>query len=227
VIACAVALALFSVAEWHQRREIKATRWGKVALFGGAAGFLSGAAGQLLYNLADSGFFKFYVLRVAVWALSGMLLGAILSRQVPNLGPQRGAAAGAIGGAAGCLAALAAWAVLPDSAEAVGRVLGFGLLGLALGLAMHIVEKMFREASVEIEWAPFESTRIGLGPKPITIGGGEDHIFIRGKPPHVSSIVFHNGQIEHIETANGKRTPLADGSRLRVGGLNMVVHAAK
>jgi uncharacterized protein involved in tellurium resistance len=41
----------------------------------------------------------------------------------------------------------------------------------------------------------------------------------------VSSLVLQNGLIEHVETANGKRTPLQDGSRLRIGGLNLVVHA--
>jgi uncharacterized protein involved in tellurium resistance len=112
---------------------------------------------------------------------------------------------------------------LPGSA---GRIVGIALLGLSLGLAMYFVEKMFREACVEVEWAPNETSRVGLGAQPVVIGGGgEEHIFKRGLPPYVSSLIFKDGLIEHVETANGNRTPLLDGSRLRIGGLNMVVHA--
>jgi hypothetical protein len=227
VLASILAAALFAAAEWHQRREITPPKILRVMLFGAVAGFISGAAGTVLYNLADPGYFQHYVVRIASWALSGLLLGAILSRRVPNLGLARGAIAGAVGGAVGCVGALITWSILPESAEFVGRIIGFGLLGLALGLAIHIVENMVREACVEVEWAPNETSRVSLGATPVTVGGGEDHIFIRGLPHHVSSIVFTNGQIEHIETANGKRTPLQDGSRLRIGGKYMVVHASK
>jgi hypothetical protein len=107
-----------------------------------------------------------------------------------------------------------------------GRIVGIALLGLALGLAMYFVETMSSEASVEVEWAPYESTLVGLGAQPVVIGGGgEEHIFKKGLAPMVSSLIFKDGRIEHVETASGKRTPLQDGSRLRVGGLNMVIHA--
>ncbi len=226
-LAAVLAAALFTAGEWHQRRNITVPKLLRILLFGALAGFVSGAAGQALYDLADPGYFKFYVLRVVSWALSGLLLGAILSQRIPNLGMARGAVAGAVGGAAGCVGALITWEAVPYSAGFLGRIIGFALLGLALGLAIHIAENMFREACVEVEWAPNETTRISLGSTPVTVGGGEDHIFIRGLPHHVSSIVFSNGQIEHIETANGKRTPLEDGSRLRIGGKYMVVHASK
>jgi hypothetical protein len=154
----------------------------------------------------------------------GALLGAMLSRNIPNLGMARGLGAGAFGGAVGCMGFLLTSTFLPGAA---GRIVGVALLGLALGLAMHLAENMFREASVEVEWAPYETTHVGLGAQPVVIGGGgEEHIFKKGLPPQVSRLVFKDGQIEHIETASGKRTPLQDGSRLRIGGLNMVVHAS-
>ena len=108
----------------------------------------------------------------------------------------------------------------------VGRFVGVAILGAALGIAMYLAENLFREASLEVIWAPNETSRVSLGAQPISIGGGEDHVFVRSLSPHVSSIVFQNGQIEHIETASGKRTPLQDGSRLRIGPINLVVHAA-
>lgn len=227
VLASVLTLALFLAVEWYHRRDVNAAGVRNVIVFGAIAGFASGAAAEFVYSLAENGFFKFYVVRAASWALSGLLLGGILSRRIPNLGLARGAAAGAVGGAIGCGGALLTWALVPNSAEFLGRIIGFGLLGLALGLAIHIVEDIFREACVEVEWAPNETTRMSLGATPVTVGGGEDHIFIRGLPHHVSSIVFTNGQIEHIETANGKRTILLDGSRLRIGGKYMVVRASK
>ena len=216
--------ALFLAGEWHQRRELKPERVAKVLALSAAAGFLSGAGAQYLYSM-DIGSWELrnFGLRIAAWAVMGALLGAMLSRSVPNLGLARGFGAGAVGGAVGCMGFLLTLQFLPG---VVGRIVGVALLGLALGLAMYFVENMFREASVEVEWAPYETSRVGLGPTPVFIGGGgEEHIFKKGLPPAVSSLVLRDGLIEHVETANGKRTPLQDGSRLRIGGLNLMVHA--
>ncbi|MBX7135041.1 MAG: hypothetical protein K1X67_20440 [Fimbriimonadaceae bacterium] len=216
--------ALFLASEWHQRREFSSDRWAKVFSLGAIAGFLSGAGAQYLYSLEIGSFeLRNYGLRILAWAIMGALLGAMLSRSVPNLGLIRGTSAGVLGGAIGCMGFLLTSMFLPGFA---GRVVGIALLGLALGLAMYFVQNMFQEASLEVEWAPNESTRVGLGAQPVVIGGGgEEHIFKKGLPPCVSSIVLKDGLIEHVETSNGKRTPLQDGSRLRIGGLNMVVHA--
>jgi len=223
--ASVLGLALFLASEWHQRRDLRPERTAAVFAISAAAGFLSGAGAQYLYSL-DFGTFKLqnYGLRILAWAFMGALLGGMLSRSVPNLGVRRGFSAGALGGAVGCMGFLLTSMFLPGSA---GRIVGIALLGLALGLAMHFVESMFREASVEVEWAPNETSYVGLGAQPVTIGGsGEEHIFKKGLAPHVSSLVFKDGLIEHVESANGRRTPLEDGSRLRIGGLNMLIHAA-
>jgi hypothetical protein len=224
VFATFLGAALFMASEWHQRRELKPGRLAKTLAISAAAGFLSGAGAQYLYSL-DFGSWELrnFGLRVLAWAIMGALLGTMLSQSVPNLSSARGFAAGALGGALGCMGFLATSMFWPGIA---GRVVGIALLGFALGLAMYFVEDMFSEASIEVEWAPYETSRVGLGPRPVFIGGGgEEHIFKKGLPPAVSSIVFKNGLIEHVETANGKRTPLQDGSRLRIGGLNLVVHA--
>lgn len=215
---------LFLAGEWHQRRELKPDRTIRVAVISGAAGLLSGAGAQYLFSMEVGSFqLRNYGLRILAWAIMGALLGAMLSRSVPNLPLRRGFGAGAIGGAVGCMGFLLTSMYLAGS---TGRTVGIALLGLSLGLAMYFVENMFREASVEVEWAPRETTRVGLGAQPVVIGGGgEEQIFKKGLPPYVSSLVFRDGLIEHVETANGKRTPLQDGSRLRIGGLNMQVHA--
>ncbi len=217
-------LLLFIAGEWYQRHDLSPGRAAQVLAGSALAGFVAGAAAQYLFSMEIGSFeLKYYALRIVAWAVMGALLGALLSRAVPNLGMVRGLGAGAVGGAIGCMGFLLASMFLPGFA---GRVAGIALLGLALGLAMYFVQNMAREASVEVEWAPYETSFVGLGSQPVFVGGGgEEHIFKKGLPPQVSSLVFNGGVVEHIETVTGKRTPLQDGSRLNIGGLTLVVHA--
>ncbi len=225
IAASVLATALFVAGEWHQRRDVRPRSAQKILLLGALAGFVSGAVAQAAYSVQiGPAAFHAVVVRVACWALMGALLGALLSRPVPNLGLLRGLLAGAVGGGLGGVGFLLVGAVLPD---AIGRLVGIGTLGLALGLAMIVVEKLFREASLEVIWAPNETTNFNLGAQAVTIGGGENHVFVRGLPPRFARIAFSNGLIEYVETATGKRTPLKDGSRLEIGKLNLVIHAAK
>ena len=225
IAASVLASALFVAGEWHQRRDVRPRSVQKILLFGALAGLVSGAAAQAAFSVqVGSAAFHAIVVRTVCWAMMGALLGALLSRPVPNLGLVRGLIAGASGGGLGGVGFLLVGAVLPD---AIGRLVGIGTLGLALGLAMIVVEKLFREASLEVIWAPNETTNFNLGAQAVTIGGGEDHIFVRGLPSHFASVAFSNGLIEYVETATGKRTPLKNGSRLEIGKLNLVIHAAK
>lgn len=225
IAASVLSAVLFAAGEWHQRRDVRPRSIQKTLLFGAMAGFISGAVAQAAFSVPfGSPQFHTIVVRTVCWSLMGALLGALLSRPVPNLGLLRGLIAGGVGGGLGGIGFLAVGQVLPD---AIGRLVGLGTLGLALGLAMIVVEKLFREASLEVIWAPNETTNFNLGAQAVTIGGGEDHVFVRGLPPRFASIAFANGVIEYVETASGKRTPLKDGSRLEIGKLNLIIHAAK
>lgn len=220
-----IAAALFAAGVWYQRRELRPQAISKALLMGALAGFAAGGIAQWLYQQdLGSPSFQNYVLRTFCWGLAGALIGAMLSRTVPNLGLKRGSLTGFIGGAVGGIGFLMVSSVLP---ETLGRIVGVATLGAALGLALFLAESLFREASLEVIWTPNETSRISLGAQPVSIGGGEDQVFVRGMPPQVSRIIFENGRIEHVETATGKRTVLQDGSRLRIGPLNLVVHAGK
>lgn len=89
---------------------------------------------------------------------------------------------------------------------------------------MAVVESQFRHAVLEINWGPNDTTHVGLGLSPVTIGGGKDDVFIRGAPAAISTIQMDAGRIEHTEHKTGKRTALQDGDRLRINGLTMVIH---
>lgn len=225
VCSAVIAASLFVSGEWYQRRDLRASRTLKVLAFGAIAGFASGSAAQGVFLIhVGSPEFQNYVLRSFCWGLAGAIIGGLLSRTVPNLGVGRGSGAGFIGG---CIGGLLFVLVSNEVPETWGRVVGVGFLGLALGLAMYLVENLFREASLEVIWAYNETTRVGLGAQPISVGGDvEDHIFVRGLPPHSSTFVMQNGQIEHFDQSNGTRTPLTNGSQLSIGPLQVIVHAS-
>lgn len=193
-----------------------------------SAGLLAGA---LAAGIAQAvfGAYRFeglgrFIFQSGCWGLAGSILGWRLSRSIPNLGAMRGAVAGLAGGWIGGMGFLL---VSSLSAEVVGHLVGIGVLGGALGLAMVIVEAMFREASLEVMWAPREITVLSLGPKPISIGGGDDHIYISGLPPRAATVSLEKCKIYYTDMLTGKKTEFRDGSRIKVGRVEMIVHASK
>lgn len=223
-----LAATLVAAGEWHQRRDFRPRQLGQVLLLGALAGLIAGAVAQAAFSIEVwPPRVHEYVIRPLCWALMGALLGLLLSRTVPNLGAWRGLLAGAVGGGVGGVGFLLVCQMLPPALQALARMAGLGTLGLVIAAALLVVEKLFREASLEVIWAPNEATNFNLGAQAVTLGGGEDHVFVRGLPPRFASIVFADGVIEYVESATGRRTPLKDGSRLEIGKLNLVIHAAK
>ncbi len=66
---------------------------------------------------------------------------------------------------------------------------------------------------------------MNLGTQPILIGGGDDHIFINGLPQNSASIVLNDGKILYKDKATEKETILRNGSKLKIGKVEIVVHA--
>jgi hypothetical protein len=142
------------------------------------------------------------------------------------LGAKRGVVAGALGGSLGCIGFLIAMKHLGSSAPlVVGPLLGIGFLGATLGLAVIIVETCFRAASLEILWAPKEATSVTLGPKPVYLGGGDDHIYVRGLPEHAAGVVLEEGKVQYIDQKTSKKTELRDGSKIKIGQIEVMVKA--
>ncbi|CAM3876680.1 hypothetical protein MYFR107205_29425 [Mycolicibacterium frederiksbergense] len=226
IFASVIAVALFLSDAWHQRRVIQPGRALVVWILGAVAGFIAGAVAQSIF-LIDFGSieFKNYVLRSFCWGIAGVLIGGMLSRTVPNLGLARGAAAGFVGGCAGGICFVLVSNYLP---EMLGRIIGIAAIGLALGVAMYVVESMFREASLQVIWGPHDTAHVGLGAQPVTIGGGiEDDVVVAGLPSHAASVVLANGHIEYVDNSTGQRTPLTNGSQFQVGSVGLVVHAGQ
>lgn len=223
IFGCALSAALFLAMRQHHRQSIPRTSIIAIATAGFASGAVCGGITQLVFNgITDTHDGAGPVVVTVASILVGALLGLALTLTVPNLPPLRGLLVGLVAGLVSGFSSAAAvgWGI----AAAGSYLFGFTVMGAALGFGIALIDKHFRDSVVEIEWGPDATTRVGLGSKPVTIGGGKDHIVIPGAPPHLSSIRVRNGQIEHVETSSDKRTELKDGSRLRVAGVTMVVH---
>jgi len=221
-----IAPALFAASEiYHRRKGYRSTQTLKYLRAGALGGAIAGAVAQLVYGIEmDSPVVQNFVLRPLCWGIMGALLGWRLASSIPNLTTKRAGIAGGIGGIIGGVAFLFAAAFLP---AVFGRMAGIGALGAALGLALVVADSLFREASLEIVWAPKEITTVALGPVPVTIGGGDDHIYVGGLAPKTAGVVVEQGKIQYVETESGRRTDLRDGSKIKIGPIEIIVHASR
>jgi len=216
-----ITVGLFAAGEIYNRRPFKVAIYFKGMIAGIIAGVIAGFVAQAVFNFSDpSTFFGNVVVRVLCWGVMGAILGWRLSVVIPNLGWRRGISAGALGGVIGGLAFLGVNTLLP---ELLGRTVGIGMLGAALGVAVVTVEQIFRTANLEIIWAPNEVTSVTLGPKPVFLGGGDDHIFVAGLPQNALSVVLQNHEIHCTNHTNGSQNVLKEGSRIKIGKIEIVV----
>lgn len=224
VAAGGIAFGLAWAEELHRRSQKKFLPLLLRAFpMGAVAGAIGGGVAELVYGTLPGGVFREVFIRPLCWAMMGGLVGFWLSRSIPNLGFGRGLLGGLIGGAIGG-AGFTLFTSLID-ADLLGRFLGMGLLGAALGLAVALVERMFREATLEIIWTPGQSSMMTLGENPVSIGGGDDHIRVKGLKPHAASVVLQDGKIQYIDIKTGKRTDLKNGSKLKIGKVQLAVHS--
>jgi hypothetical protein len=216
-------VAICAAGEIYNRKPFKIEPYGKALVTGAIVGLIAGGIAQAVYSAQPGlGLFKVFVLRSLCWGLLGAIFGWRLAGATPNLGVSRGVTAGAIGGILGGILFLIVSLLIQ---EVVGRMIGVGILGGAVGLAIVTAEALFREASLDVLWSPKERTSFTLGPSPIYIGGGDDHVYVAGLAHHAAAVVHEQGKIQYIESATGQRTDLKDGSRIKIGPLEIVVVA--
>lgn len=199
----------------------------KALASGAIAGGIAGAIAQAVFYFSGDVFsplVREFVVKPLCWGLMGVLLGWRFSTTIPNLGFGRGAIGGAVGGIVGGIGFVAAGMFVP---EVLGRMVGVGVLGLALGLAIVTAETLFRAAALEVIWGPKETMTVTLGDRPVTIGGGDDHVFLPDLGPSIASVGLSHGKIFYTDKVSGKRTELRDGSRLEIGKVTVVVRAKK
>ncbi len=224
VVSGVLAPFLWLAGEYYLRRmEVHWRVLVKPIVSGAAAGVLAGGLAGFLYGSAYVvEYWREILLRPICWGAMGVMLGWRLSSFSPNLSVARSLAGGAMGGVVGGVAFLFTAILFP---QFIGRIIGFGVMGAALGLALVAVDSLFRDAVLEVIWARNEITHIPLGPRPVYIGGGDDHVSIAGLSEHAISLTFDKGQILYVEKASGKKTPLKDGTRIKIGRVELAIHA--
>jgi Ca-activated chloride channel family protein len=197
----------------------------KALLSGAVAGAIAGGIAEAIYGTTgEVEYWRELLLRPLCWGIMGAMLGGRLSAVLPNLGFARGVMGGTLGGVFGGIGFLFTAILFP---QFLGRMVGFGVLGAALGIALVAAEAVFREAILEVRWAPNETTSLTLGARPIYIGGGDDHVPIANLPEHASSISLENGRVLYSDLVSGKKTTLKDGSKIKIGNVELVIKARK
>jgi len=220
VTAAAITLALRWAESIYRRRGWMGVAAAvKVAVLGAVAGLVANILTQFFYSHFD---FNDWLVRPVAWGLLGAMLAAALSMLIPNFGFRRGLIAGFLGGALGGVSFLMLSHSLPDL---FGRLAGYGILGAALGLAIVIADQLFRSATLEIIWAPGETSSTSLGAEPVYVGGGDDdYIYVLEMPRHAGQFVQKDGTIQYVDNQNGTAIVLEDGSQVSCGDVQVVVH---
>ncbi len=239
VFSSVIAFALMLAERIYRRHKQSVAKMLLSALAAGVlAGVVGGGLAQLLFGLVPNGWFTQIFVRTFSWGLMGTVVGCGISRVIPNMKLVRGALGGFCGGVLGGIGFILMLLLFGELlkldrlvgayfAELIARLAGIGVLGLALGLAVVLAERLFQQASMEIIWAPRQTSRITLGEKPVTIGARGDDVVIAGLGPNTASVVLAGGNVQYIDNKTGKRTDLKNGSKLTIGPVQLVIHAEK
>lgn len=208
----------------YLRKPIEQNRLRRVALLGATAGAIAFAQAQFFYSFELWGHqaFKHTIARTAVWSMrepswvSPSLESCPVCHATATVG-------GFLGGMVGC----ALFLVLGELHFALWlmRALGTGVLGCGIGIALSLVERVTRRASVEVLWTPGQTSTITLGSDPITVGGGQDDLFIRGLPARFATLTRREDHVDSRESPTGNATALRDGARVKPGGsVELLIH---
>jgi Ca-activated chloride channel family protein len=236
IFSTAIAFSLM-IAERLYRRN-KQSIW-NILLRAAGAGVLGGIVGggfaQLLFGLMPQGWwFTEIFVRAFCWGLMGVVVGCGISLFIPNMKLIRGALGGFCGGLLGGFGFVLMIFIMTGLLKGflgeyfsglISRLAGIGILGVALGLAVVIAERLFQKASLEIIWLPGQTSRITLGEKPVTIGSRGDDIVIPGFKSNTAAVILAGGNVQYVDNRTGKRTDLKNGSKLKIGTVQLVIHA--
>ena len=209
-----------------------------VVLAGAIAGAIGGGVAQIIFSFADGYvFFQNFILRPVCWGIMGVIVGAWMSRAIPNLELKRGSLGGLFGGILGGIGFLFVIIITvrigvlsPLASEVFGRFIGMGVTGAFLGLAVVLVEQITRSAYIKVYWGPKQQSQVTLGPQPVLIGSSSQaHITIPSKSiaSIAGAVVLLDKKIE-LEDRVAKSTRLLNiGDRLEYAHVTIEICSGK
>lgn len=204
IIGASIAVALLIANSQYFNRGLQVKQSLKGGIWVGLlAGVIAGGIAQYTYRSIGPTEF----LRVICWGIAGGLLGFGLSFRLPNLGQLRGAGGGFAGGILGGVLFISI-AIFSGGSETAARLLGTAAIGFCIGLAIIIIEAVFREAWLEIRYSSNESRTISLGTQPVTIGSDPAlcTVYVRNAPSLAQRYQLIQGQIicEEVSTRTAR-----------------------
>lgn len=188
-------------------------------------GFLAGFLSELLFlTAAPSAGWILVAIRLIGWVVMGGLLGAGLSRIIPNLDTRRGMTGGAIGGAIGVLGFDVISLVLT---EILGRWSGAAMIGFCIGAMLIWIDVLFREASLEIDYGHGERRTLSLGPEPIIIGSvsGRCTVYIPDSLMQRLSFQLRDGYVLCEDLEQKRSIPFVPGDVFHIGRATITVRS--
>ena len=175
--------------------------------------------------------------RIVGWAILGGLVGNLASRQVANLDRRSAVIGGFIGGTLGCLSMYLVDSMMSGS---MGFIVGLGITGYLIGVALSIFETLSRKGWLDVSLfsgAPQRAgdlvqkpreLQISLGDKPIKIGySSQDDIRLEGlqdKSGHLAEIYIENNQPILLERQTSQTRVLTNGETLRYGNAEIKIN---
>jgi hypothetical protein len=214
-------LVLWRLARRRGKRDAKETR--RVSALCVLA--ILGVAGLWSGIVLSSATLQDALSRTIGLALLGSLVGVGLALFIPNLGRIKGLAGGLVGGVAAGV--LFVW-ISRAGSDAGARIAGAVALGACIGYMIALVESVWRDAYLEVEWGPNEKTIINPGDKTILLGSSSEcHVYLRDYPPVAATVTLKQGKIAFEDKTTGKAQELQDGNKLKLGTLTIHVHAHK
>ncbi|CAM2065136.1 hypothetical protein SCOR_07145 [Sulfidibacter corallicola] len=220
------------IQNWYMQRLETAGRALATAVgYATLGGFLGGVALVIvkvtLATIEGMLFKSATMAHIAGWTAESLVLAAFISRSIPNLPMKRALIAGSIAGFLGGFA----------TGISIPAALGDSLKGVLLGLAIGLVEKVAREAWIEVH-RDFSAEaasgsivmmnqvpKINLGENPLRVGSTPDcEIFVRSgddKSEVLKTLTFKDQRIFVKDQDSGIERQMDDGQSVRVANVTL------
>lgn len=227
IIGLTIAFSLLLGYSWHFKKHFRWLENLKSALLPGLfSGLVAGGIAQAIFTVLGAT----EILRVICWGIAGGLLGFGLSFPIPNLDKIRGLAGGFFGGiiGGGLFIGFSLW-----MGEIIGRIFGLAAIGFFIGLMIVLIEAVFREAWLIVNYSENEQKIVTLGSQPVILGSSNKaHIYLpksQGYTPTTAKIYLENKQIFiHFDEEYGKKMKnltqeLTNGDKRKLGNISIEI----